>query len=288
MIGQWIAANHPDRVQAAVLANTSARFPDKSVMETRRRAVLEKGMAAVEESVMGRFFTPESLSANPPEVSNTRRVLMSTNPDGYAGCCAAVRDLDQIGLLRAIHIPTLVVVSDRDVSTPWQNHGEVLAREITGAQVVRLPTAHLSNLERPRSFTSALLKFLEPAAPDCLQAGFAKRRAVLGDAYVDRAIQATTDFTRDFQELITRHAWGAVWSRPGLDDRTRRLLTLAVTASLGRWEEFRLHVRAGLDHQLELCDIEEALIHTAVYAGVPAANAGFRIVTEELSKNERG
>ena len=101
---------------------------------------------------------------------------------------------------------------------------------------------------------------------------------------MDHAIGATTDLTRDFQELITRYAWGTVWARPGLDQRTRRLLTLAITAALGRWEEFSLHLRAGFAHELEPCDVKEVLLHTAIYAGVPAANTGFHIASEEIKK----
>jgi 3-oxoadipate enol-lactonase/4-carboxymuconolactone decarboxylase len=112
------------------------------------------------------------------------------------------------------------------------------------------------------------------------------RRAVLGDAHVDKAIADTTEFTREFQELITRYAWGTIWSRPQLDPRTRRLLVLALTASLGRWEEFRLHLRAGLAGELELCDLKEVLLQTSVYAGVPAANTGFQIVAEQIKKDD--
>ena len=106
------------------------------------------------------------------------------------------------------------------------------------------------------------------------------RRAVLGDAHVDRAIASTTDLNRDFQELITRFAWGAVWTRPGLDRRTRRLLVLAITASIGRWEEFRMHLQAGIADDLEWSDVEELLLQTGVYAGLPAANTGFHIAAE--------
>ena len=285
MIGQWLAAHAPERVTHLVLANTSSRYPDPSLMEARRKTVLERGMAAVEDTVIERFFTAESRSANPPAVARIRRVLLATDPAGYAGCCAAVRDLDQTALLSAIRAPALIVVGDRDVSTPWQGHGEVLASGIPHARTERLPTAHLSNLERPRSFTAALLRFMQPAPDDVLAAGIARRRAILSGEHVDRAQAAATDFTRDFQHLITRYAWGTVWQRPGLDDRTRRLLVLATAAALGRWEEFRLHIRAGLAGGLEPCDIEEALLQTAVYAGVPAANTGFHVASEEMAKS---
>lgn len=284
MIGQWLGANAADRVKHLVLANTSSRFPDPSIMEGRRREVLEKSMSAMEAPVLGRFFQPERLRANPPVVAGVRRVLLATNPVGYAGCCASVRDLNQQPQLSSIHLPVLIIIGDRDVSTPWQGHGEILAQQIAGAQVVHLPTAHLSNLEAPYSFTAALWGFLRPAPGDSLAAGLDKRRAVLGDSHVDRAVAATTDFNRAFQELITRFAWGTVWQRPGLDDRTRRLLALAATGALGRWEEFRMHVRSGLAGGLEPCDLEETLLQLAVYAGMPAANTGFQIAQEEITR----
>jgi 3-oxoadipate enol-lactonase / 4-carboxymuconolactone decarboxylase len=284
MIGQWLGAHAPDRLTHLVLANTSSRLTDPQPMEARRRAVLEYGMSAVEEMVMGRFFSPAVLASASPAVATARQTLLSTNPTGYAGCCAAVRDMNQTELLARITVPTLVISGDLDVGMPWDAHAAVLARDIAGSRVVRLPAAHISNIERPRSFNAALLDFLVPPVTDRVEAGFAVRRAVLGDDYVDRAIAGTTDFTRAFQELITSYPWGAIWTRPGLDRRTRRLLVLTTTAALGRLEEFRLHVRTGLAHELEPCDLEEVLLQVAVYAGVPAANAAFHIASEVLDE----
>ena len=105
--------------------------------------------------------------------------------------------------------------------------------------------------------------------------GMIVRRAVLGEEHVDRAQASTTEFTRDFQELITRYAWGEVWSRPGLDRKTRSLLTIAITASLGRWEELRLHVRGARNTGVTRDEVKEVLLQVAVYAGVPAANSAF-------------
>jgi 3-oxoadipate enol-lactonase/4-carboxymuconolactone decarboxylase len=179
-----------------------------------------------------------------------------------------------------------VIGGDKDVATPWAGHGEVLARDIPDTRVVRLSAAHLSNIERPRSFATALLDFLLPATMEgSLEAGFQMRRSVLGDSYVESAIAKTTEFTREFQELITRFAWGTIWTRPGMDHRTRRLLVLVTLAALGRWEEFRLHLRSGLARELEACDVKEALLQTAIYAGVPAANTAFQVAKEEEQKN---
>lgn len=285
-IGQWLAAHTPERVTSLVLANTSAQFV-RSVWEDRIQQVKAGGMAAIVDLAMGRLFSAETLARRNPHAMSVRRVLLATDPVGYLGCCAALRDMDLRPRLRQIKTPTLVISGDQDVSTPWAGHGEILAREIPGARVLHLPATHLSNIERPRSFTAALLEFLMKdgqTSTDPLQAGTRVRRSVLGDAHVDQATAAANDFTREFQTLITRYAWGTIWTRPGLDQRTRRLLVLVMMAALGRWEEFKLHVRTGLQHELEPCDLQEALLQTAIYAGVPAANTGFHLANEEIEK----
>jgi 3-oxoadipate enol-lactonase/4-carboxymuconolactone decarboxylase len=290
-VGQWLALNAPDRVTGLALANTSPQFGPRANWETRIRTVQEKGMAGIVDLVMQRFFSAETLARGDGYPDAIKSVLLGTDPAGYIGCCAMLRDVDHTRLLKDIRIPTLVIAGDRDVSTPWQGHGEILAREIPGARALHLAAAHLSNLERPRSFTVALLDFLLPKREsfvDPLEEGSAVRRAVLGDAHVDRASAAANEFTRDFQNLITRYAWGTIWTRPGLNRRTRRLLALAIAAALGRWEEFGLHVRTGLAHELELCDLKETLLQTAIYAGVPAANTGFHIANEEIEKLKAG
>jgi 3-oxoadipate enol-lactonase / 4-carboxymuconolactone decarboxylase len=283
-IGQWLAISAPQRLSALVLTNTSPKFGTPDLWNARRKSVLEGGMPAVVDAVMQRFFSPENQTASAAQT--TRAILLGTDPQGYAACCAALRDADFRAGLARISVPTLVIGSDSDPSTPWEGHGSVLAKEIPNAQAVRLNTAHLSNLEQPRSFTAALLDFLLPdvSSPDSFQAGMKVRRQVLGAEHVERSLANTTDFTRDFQELITRYAWGSVWTRPGLDHRTRRLLVLAVTAALGRWEEFRLHLRAAIEHGLEACDVKETLLQVAVYAGVPAANTAFQIAKEEMER----
>lgn len=105
--------------------------------------------------------------------------------------------------------------------------------------------------------------------------GMKMRRAVLGDAHVDRSQAGLTAFNRDFQDLITRYAWGEVWSRPGLPRHTRSLLTLALMAALNREEEFKMHVRAAFNNGVTREQIEEVLLHTGIYCGLPAANSAF-------------
>ena len=119
---------------------------------------------------------------------------------------------------------------------------------------------------------------------DAYERGMETRREVLGDAHVDRAIEGTTPFTADFQEFITRYAWGEIWSRPGLDRRTRSCITLAVLVALGRDHEVAMHVRAALGNGLTPDEIKEVLLHTAVYAGVPVANSAFAIAQQVLDE----
>ncbi len=117
---------------------------------------------------------------------------------------------------------------------------------------------------------------------DRYEAGMRIRREVLGDEHVDRAIAGTTEFTAPFQEFITRGVWGEVWARDGLERRTRSAITLAVLTALGREHELALHIRAAVRNGLSEAEIAEVLLHTAVYAGVPAANAAFAIAQRVL------
>ena len=113
--------------------------------------------------------------------------------------------------------------------------------------------------------------------------GMAVRRKVLGEPHVDRATAAITPLTQTFQDFITRYAWGEVWSRPGLPHHTRSLLTLAITVALNREAEFKLHVRAAFSNGVTSAELEEVLLHTAIYCGLPAANTAFHWAEEVMA-----
>ena len=114
--------------------------------------------------------------------------------------------------------------------------------------------------------------------------GMRVRREVLGDEHVDAAVARTTEFTREFQELITRYAWGEIWTRPGLDRRTRSCITLTALVALGRDEELAMHLRAALRNGLTADEIKEVLVQSAVYCGVPAANSAFAVAQRVLDE----
>jgi 4-carboxymuconolactone decarboxylase len=117
--------------------------------------------------------------------------------------------------------------------------------------------------------------------------GMKIRRAVLGDEHVDRALAATTDFNREFQDFITRNAWGEIWTRPGLPRHTRSLLTLAMMIALNRGEEFRMHLKAAFNNGVTRDQIREVLLQSAIYCGVPAANSAFHAAGEVFQEMDR-
>jgi 4-carboxymuconolactone decarboxylase len=114
--------------------------------------------------------------------------------------------------------------------------------------------------------------------------GLSVRRAVLGDAHVDRSLKNRNEFNEEFQDLITRYAWGEIWTRPGLPRKTRSLLTIAMIVALNRPDEFRLHVRAAFNNGVTREEIKEVLLHAAIYCGVPAANSAFHAAQEVFSE----
>jgi 3-oxoadipate enol-lactonase/4-carboxymuconolactone decarboxylase len=126
----------------------------------------------------------------------------------------------------------------------------------------------------------------DPTASEVRAAGMVVRRQVLGDAHVDRATANATEFTQEFQDLITQYAWGSIWTRPGLDRKSRSLITLTALVARGHHEELAMHLRAARRNGLTNDEIKELLLQTAIYCGVPDANTAFRIAQDVLSEPE--
>jgi 3-oxoadipate enol-lactonase len=159
MTGIWLALNHPRRFSRMAQCNTTVWFPPRELWDQRIRTVSEKGMEAVTEAVVERWFTPEFRQSAPSEVNRIRQMLLATNPAGYGGCCAAIRDMDMRTFLGTIEAPTLVVIGSRDPSTTPEQGNYIVGR-IPGAQKVVLESAHLSNIERAEDFNRAVIGFL--------------------------------------------------------------------------------------------------------------------------------
>lgn len=159
MTAMHIAREWPDRVLKVALCNTSAYMPPPENWQTRMSLVMSQGTVSVTEAVLGRWFTPEFHAAEPEKVDRIRQMLLTTTPQGYAACCAAIRDMDQREAIKSITTTTLVIGGTRDPgATPAD--AELITRSIVGAKLVMLEAAHLSNIERATEFTAALLEFL--------------------------------------------------------------------------------------------------------------------------------
>nr|WP_047168496.1 3-oxoadipate enol-lactonase [Sphingomonas sp. Y57] len=160
MTGQWLGVHAPDRFRRIVLANTAAYMGPPSGWQARIGVVLDKGMGAIASAVLERWFTPEFLPGTPEVKTTVEAWLLATNPVGYAGCCAAIRDMDLRPVIGLIRNPVLVIIGGRDPATP-PAQGEEIVAAIPGAKGVTFDAAHLSNIEQPDRFLEALLDFLD-------------------------------------------------------------------------------------------------------------------------------
>ncbi|MCP5365701.1 MAG: 3-oxoadipate enol-lactonase [Hyphomicrobiales bacterium] len=161
MVGQWLGVHAPERINRLVLCNTTAYLGPADLWNKRIDAVRQGGMAAVADSVLDRWFTAPFLERQSMALSQVRATLLNTPGDGYAACCAAVRDMDQRQDISRIRQPTLVIAGSQDLATPPED-GRFLAERIQGARYVEVNAAHLSNIEETERFTCAVLDFLSP------------------------------------------------------------------------------------------------------------------------------
>ena len=283
MAAMWAAVNAAERVERLVLCATAPLLGPPELWTERADAVRADGMEAVLEGVLERWFTADFREREPAAVERVAGMLRATPAEGYASCCDAIRELDLRAGLGAIEAPTLVIAGAEDPATPPAGALELRAA-IAGARLVVLPdAAHIVNLAQPHAFLAALLDHLG-GYEGTHASGMRVRREVLGDEHVDAASARTTDFTAEFQDLITRYAWGEIWTRPGLDRRTRSCVTLTALVALNRLDELAMHVRAALRNGLSRDEIGEVLLQSAIYCGVPAANSAFAVAQRVLDE----
>jgi 3-oxoadipate enol-lactonase/4-carboxymuconolactone decarboxylase len=282
MVGMWLAIHEPQRIGRLAVLSSSAHPGGADAWRQRAATVRKAGMDEIADSVVARWLTPELAQRDPRLAARLREILTTTDAERYAQYCDALAVLDLRADLGRIAAPTLVIAGDRDLALPVE-HSRVIADGVAGARLaVVAGAAHVSTLEQPGPITQLLLEHFGAGA--ALDTGLRTRRAVLGNAHVDRAIAATTEFTADFQEFITRYAWGEIWTRPGLSRRDRSIATLAALVALGAEHEIAMHVRAALGNGLSAAEIGETLLHTAVYAGLPRANRAFAIASAVVAE----
>lgn len=275
MLGMWLGIHRPERINRLALLCTSAHLG--AAYAERARVARADGMGEVALGTVQRWLT-EGVRARDPELAERARAMIAgVDPESYAQLCEAIATMDLRPDLGRIAAPTMVIAGDQDPATP-PDAGRAIADGIAGARLeVVGPAAHVATFEQPGAIAQLLVAHFGARA-----SGEATRRAVLGDAHVDRALTVASEFTSPFQDFITRYAWGDVWTRPGLGRRERSIATLAALVSVGAEHELGMHVRAALRNGLTSDEIGEILLHTAVYAGVPRANRAFTVADEVL------
>ena len=281
-----LAARRPDLVAGLVLCCTAHRIGPPAMWDARIEAVRRGGMAAVADAAIGRWLSERHRRERPVEAAGWRTMLERTPAEGYARACAAVRDADMTEAARAVAVPTLCLAGGADLATPPALVAD-LAALVPGARMEVIEGAgHLACVEAPEAVARAIRGVAEEldAAGDRHARGMAVRRAVLGDAHVDRAEAATTALDAPFQALVAEAAWGGVWTRPGLTLRERSLVTLAMLIARGHWEEVEMHLRATARTGATPQDLSELVLHAAIYAGVPAANRASALAKRVLAE----
>lgn len=287
-VGLQLMLDAPDRVGAAVLLCTGARIGDPGMWSDRIGQVTSSGTSVMVSPSVGRWFGPGFLDREPERGSALLHALQEADDRGYCLVCGVLSDFDVRDRLAEIGAPVLAVAGAADVTTPTEGLREI-AEGVKDGRLVELEgVAHLAPAEAPDVVARLIRQHVlgEEQPHTTYDAGMAVRREVLGDDHVDRADASTTEFTREFQELITTYAWGTIWTRPGLDRRSRSLITLTALVAGGHHEELAMHLRAARTNGLTVDEIKELLLQTAIYSGVPAANTAFRIAQQVLAEED--
>ncbi|MBM7456631.1 3-oxoadipate enol-lactonase/4-carboxymuconolactone decarboxylase [Oceanisphaera litoralis] len=288
IIAQGVASRRPELVKQLILCDTAHKIGPAQGWDDRINSIRGQGIEVIADAVMERWFAAEFRRQQPVELALWRNMLVRTPMEGYIGTCAAIRDADLTDSSARLTQPTLCLVGDQDGATPPELVRST-AELIPNSRFAIIDNAgHLPCVEQPAALAALITDFIgqRTAPPNRFDLGMAVRRSVLGHAHVDRANANKSVFDEPFQTFITEGAWGSVWSRPGLSKRDRSLLTIALMASLGHEEELAMHIRATRNTGASKAEVQETLLHLAVYAGVPASNTAFRIAKEVYNELE--
>ena len=288
-VGLQLLRDAPARVTAATLLCTGARIGDPQAWLERAATVRGRGTAALVDSAPRRWFGPGFTERERATAQALLENLTAADDESYAAACEALAGFDVRDRLAEIAPPVVAVAGALDIVAPASALQQIAKGVQCGELVVLAGVGHLAPAEAPEEVARIVAAAGTAAEPrttaQVRAAGMHTRRAVLGDAHVDRALGGTTGFTAEFQDFITEYAWGGIWTRPGLDRRSRSLVTLTALVARGHHEEFALHVRAAMRNGVTVEELKELLLQAAVYCGVPAANTAFRIAQRVLDED---
>ncbi|MFT4084201.1 MAG: alpha/beta fold hydrolase [Nocardioides sp.] len=278
-----------DRVTAAAMLCTGAKIGETDGWLERAALVRRSGTPVMVAGSSQRWFAPGFLEREQEAGVALLGALQHADAESYALVCEALAAFDVRDRLEQIGAPVLAVAGIHDEATPPDSLREIATGVAVGTFVELDGVAHLAAAEAPHTVASLLTAHLGThltgGAGDPYDAGMVVRREVLGDAHVDRAIAHTTDVNAAYQELITRYAWGSIWTRPGLDRRSRSVGVLTALIAGRHFDELEFHLVAALRNGLTKEEIVEVLLQTAIYAGVPCANSAFAVANRVLNES---
>lgn len=290
--GLQLLLDQPDRVRTATLISTGAKIGTTESWAERAELVRREGTGALVEATPARWFAAGFTERAPAIAEDLLAALTVADGPSYAAACDALAAFDVRDRLAEIGTPVLAVAGAEDVPTPPTSLRHIADGVQHGELAVLDAAAHLPPAEQPDQVAALIREHAETAEPatrtrrQVRAAGMKVRREVLGDEHVDRASAAATDLTADFQDLITTYAWGEIWTRPGLDRRSRSMITLTALIARGHHDELAMHVRAARRNGLSVAEIGEVILQSAIYCGVPDANTAFRIAQQALADED--
>lgn len=306
-IALQLALDHGDRFERAAVFCTGAKIGEAGGWEERAEVVATSGTPTQVIGSAQRWFGEGFMDREPEASAALLHSLQDADRTSYAALCHALAPFDVRSRLPEINLPVLAVAGSEDQPTPPTKLAEI-ANGVSGALLEIIEgAAHLVPAEAPAVVAGLLHDFMdgngtstgghaasadlptasgprEATRDDVREAGMDVRRQVLSDAHVDRANEKVDDFTADFQDLITRYAWGEIWTRPGLEKRMRSAITLTAMIAGGHEAELAMHVKAAVRNGLTRDEIKEVLLQSAIYCSVPSANTAFSVASQALAE----
>lgn len=294
--GYQLGISFPGLFKGIAPICTAAKIGTPEAWNERADLVEKAGTPTMVSGSALRWFAPGFIEKNPVVSTNLLHTLQDADRVSYAFVSRALAGYDVREQLGQISDPLIAIAGRHDAVCPPGDAEFAAARVQKGHSAVVETAAHLAPAEDPAATTQLLVDFFlgEGAAAgsdrlpgDTYDAGMVVRREVLGSEHVDRATSSSNAFTDEFQEMITRYAWGTIWTRPGLPRTTRSAITLTAMIAGGYWEELEMHVHAALRNGMTPEEIKEVFLQSAIYCSVPAANVAFKIGKKVLEEYEK-
>ncbi|WP_302140516.1 alpha/beta fold hydrolase [Halomonas alkalicola] len=285
VVGQQLISEHAERLLSATLTNTGAVIGNAELWNTRAGRIRVEGLAAMSEEIVPRWFAPACFEAKPALKAGWCTQMGRGDDDSYARLCEMLGSHAFTGKLSGKPVKVQLLGGSEDLATPPATL-EVLAAELDGAPLEILEgVGHVPSVEVPGLFAEKLLAVMAVDLGDVgnqgvdYATGLETRKQVLGEAHVARSTENATSLDAPFQQMITRLAWGELWSNDDLTRRERSMITTGILAALGR-EELTLHLKTAKRIGLTEAELRQVLMHVAIYGGVPAANHAFALAKE--------